>query len=283
MADALSRRPRIFSVIPLKKNLREKLLELQIKDTWYQEVSKSLREDEMKVPKYEDYSFDNDGLLRFRGRIYVPPNEEIRQLILNEAHHAVYMAHHGVKKMSADLKPLFFWKGMKKDIVNLVARCLECQRVKVEHRHPAGLLQPHAIPKSKWEVISMDFIVGLPMTPRSHDSIFVVVDTLTKSAHFIPVKTTYKAPEIARVFINEIMRLHGVPRKIISDRGAVFTGRFWTSFQEALGTQLNFSTAYHPETDGQSERTNQILEDMLLPSLAPPQVLLILGLLVDPN
>lgn len=109
----------------------------------------------------------------------------------------------------------------------------------------------------------MDFIVGLPMTSRRHDSIFVVVDTLTKSAHFIRVKTTYKAPKIARVFIDEIMRLHGVPRKIIYDRGVVSTRRFWTSFQEALGTQLNFSTSYHLETDGQTERTNQILEDML--------------------
>ena len=109
----------------------------------------------------------------------------------------------------------------------------------------------------------MDFIVGLPLTPRRHDSIFVVVDTLTKSAHFIPVHMTYQAPNIVRVFISEIVRLHGVPKKIISDRGSVFTGRFWTSFQEALGTQLNFSTAYHPETDGQTEHTNQTLEDML--------------------
>jgi transposase InsO family protein len=109
----------------------------------------------------------------------------------------------------------------------------------------------------------MDFIVGLPLTARRHDSIFVVVDTLTKSAHFIPVRTTYPAPDIARVFISEIVRLHGVPKKIISDRGSMFTGRFWMSFQEALGTQLNFSTAYHPETNKHTERTNQILEDML--------------------
>ena len=98
----------------------------------------------------------------------------------------------------------------------------------------------------------MDFIVGIPMTSRRHNSIFVVVDTLTKSTHFIPVKTTYKAPEIARDFINEIMRLHGVPRKIISDRGVVFIGRCWTNFQESLGTQLNFNTAYHTETDRQT-------------------------------
>ena len=109
----------------------------------------------------------------------------------------------------------------------------------------------------------MDFIVGLPLTARRHDSIFVLVDTLTKSAHFIPVRATYQTPDIARVFISEIVRLHGVPKKIISNRGSVFTGRFWKSFQEALGTQLNFSTAYHLETDGQTERTNQTLEDML--------------------
>jgi hypothetical protein len=173
--------------------------------------------------------------------------------------------------MRADLKPLFFWKGMKADIVNLVARCLECQQVKAEHRHPTGLLQPHAIPESKWEVISMDFIVGLPLTARRHDSIFVVVDTLTKSAHFFSVHTTYQAPDIARVFFSEIVRLHGVPKRIISDRGSVFTGRFWMSFQEALGTQLNFSTAYHPETDGQTERMNQTLEDMLRMSVMDQQ------------
>jgi transposase InsO family protein len=109
----------------------------------------------------------------------------------------------------------------------------------------------------------MDLIVGLPLTTRRHESIFVVVGTQIKSAHFIPLETTYQAPHIPRVFISEIVTLHGVPERIISDQGSMFTGRFWSSFQEALGTQLNFSTAYHPETDRQTERTNQILEDML--------------------
>jgi hypothetical protein len=93
--------------------------------------------------------------------------------------------------MKADLKPLFFWKGMKEDIVSYVVRCIECQQMKAEHRHPTGLLQPHAILESKWEVISMDFIVGLPLTTKINDLIFVVVDTLTKSTYFIPVCTTY--------------------------------------------------------------------------------------------
>jgi hypothetical protein len=166
------------------------------------------------------------------------------------------MAHPVVTKMREDLKPLLFWKGMKEDIVNYVARYLECQQVKVEYRHPTGLILPHAIPESKWEVISMDFIVGFPLTERTHDSIFVVVDTLTKSDQFIPVRMTYQAPDIARVFISEIVSLHSMPKRIISNRGLVFTGRFWMSFQEALGMQLNFSTAYHPENHGQTEQTN---------------------------
>jgi ribosomal protein L35AE/L33A len=99
----------------------------------------------------------------------------------------------------------------------------------------------------------MDFIVGLPLTTRKHDLVFVVVDTLTKSAHFIPVRTTYREPDTARFFIGEIVRLHGMSKRIISDQGLVFTGRFWMIFQEALGTQLNFSMTYHPETDRQTE------------------------------
>jgi hypothetical protein len=193
-------------------------------DDWYKEVKDFIRQNTMMVPKFEGFNVDNDELLRFKSRIYVLPNNELRSLILNEAHRVVYMAHTGVMKMRANLKPLFFWKGMKVDIVNYVARCLECQQVKVEHRHLTGLLQPHTIPELKWEVILMDFIVGLPLTVRKHDSIFVVVDTLTKSDHFILLHMTYQAPDIARIFISEIVRLHGVPKRIISDRGSMFIG-----------------------------------------------------------
>jgi hypothetical protein len=263
VVDSLSQRPRIFSFFPLQTNLREKILTLQLDDDWYKEVKDFIGQNTIMVPRFEGFMFDDDGLLRFKNQIYVPPNYKLRILILNEAHREVYMAHLGVTKMRENLKPLFFWKGMKADIVNYVARCLECQHVKAEHRHPTGLLQPHAIPESKWAVISMDFIVGFPLTARRHDSIFVVVNTLMKSAHFIPMHMMYQASDIDRFFISEIMRLHGMPKRIIFDRGLVFTGKFWTSFQEALGNQINFSTVYHPETDGKTKRTNQILEDML--------------------
>jgi hypothetical protein len=141
------------------------------------------------------------------------------------------MAHPEVTKMREELKPLFLWKGMMEDIVNYVARCLECHQKKAEHRHPTGLLQPHVIPESKWEIISMDFIFGLPLTERRHDLIFVVVNTLMKSAHFFPMSMTYQGPDIARFFSSEILRLRGIPKRIISNRGSMFTRQFWTSFK----------------------------------------------------
>jgi hypothetical protein len=244
-------------------NLCENILTLQHDDDWCKEVKDFIRQNIIMVPKFEGFTVENDECLRFKIQIYVPLNDELRSLILNEDHRAVYMVHPGVTKTREDLKPLFFWKKMKEDIVNYVERCLEYQQVKAKHKHLARLLQPHVIPESKWEAISMDFIVVFPLMTRRHDSIFVVVDTLTKSSHFIPVHTTYQAPDIAIFFISEIVRMHGMPKRIISDRGSVFTGLFWTSFQEALGTQLNFSTAYHRETDMQTEGKNQILEDML--------------------
>jgi hypothetical protein len=141
--------------------------------------------------------------------------------------------------------------------------CDTCHRVKAEHQRPAGLLQPLKVPEWKLEEIGMDFIVGLPRTRDGYDSIWVTVDRLTKVAHFIPVKTTYTGAKLAELYMSRIVCLHGVPKKIVSDRGTQFTSRFWGKLHESLDTKLNFSSAYHPQTDGQTERTNQILEDML--------------------
>jgi hypothetical protein len=135
--------------------------------------------------------------------------------------------------------------------------------VKAEHQRPAGLLHPLKIPEWKWEEISMDFIMGLPRTSARYDSIWVVVDRLTKVAHFVPVKTTYSGAKLAELYMARIVCLHGVPKKIVSDRGSQFTSRYWKKLHECLDTRLNFSSAYHPQTDGQTERTNQALEDML--------------------
>ncbi|WVZ94299.1 hypothetical protein U9M48_040205 [Paspalum notatum var. saurae] len=144
---------------------------------------------------------------------------------------------------------------MKREVTEYVALCDVCQRVKAEHQKPAELLQPLKILEWKWEEIGMDFIVGLPRTQSGFDSIWVVVDRLTKVAHFIPVKTTYSG--------GKIVCLHGVPKKIVSDRGTQFTSHFCKRLHKSMDTKLNFSSAYHPHTYGQTERTNQILEDML--------------------
>jgi hypothetical protein len=144
-----------------------------------------------------------------------------------------------------------------------VALCDTCQRVKAEHQRLDGLLQPLKIPEWKWEEIGMDFIVGLHCTQAGYVSIWVIVNRLTKAAHFIPIKTTYSSSKLAELYMSRIVCLHGVPKKIMSDRGSQFTSKFLEKLHESMDTKLNFSSAYHPQTDGQTERTNQILEDML--------------------
>ncbi|KAJ9541114.1 hypothetical protein OSB04_027620 [Centaurea solstitialis] len=152
---------------------------------------------------------------------------------------------------------------MKKDIAYFVERCVTCLQVKIEHQRPYGKLQQLPIPEWTWKHVTMDFVTKLPRTPKGYDTIWVIVDRLSKSAHFLPMKETYSMERLARLYIAEIVRLHGTPVSIVSDRDARFTSTFWQSFQREMGTRVNLSTAYHPQTDGQSERTIQTLEDML--------------------
>ena len=152
---------------------------------------------------------------------------------------------------------------MKIDVSEFVTKCLVCQKVKAEHQVPSRLLQPIKIPEWKWDRITMDFVCELSLTGRKHDLVWVVVDRLTKSAHFLPVRTDYSLDKLAELYIKEIVRLHRIPISIISDRDPRFTSRFWGKLQKALGTRLNFNTAFHPQMDGQSEIVIQILEDML--------------------
>ncbi|GJZ40706.1 reverse transcriptase domain-containing protein [Tanacetum coccineum] len=157
---------------------------------------------------------------------------------------------------------MYWWPGMKKEIAIYVSKCLTCAKVKAEHQRPSGLLQQLEIPEWKWEKIAMDFITKLPRSSSGHDAIWVIVDRLTKSAHFLAIQEDYSMEKLARLYIDEIFACHGVPTLIISDRDGRFTSRFWQTKQKALGTRLDMSTAYHPQTDGQSERTIQTLEDM---------------------
>ena len=152
---------------------------------------------------------------------------------------------------------------MKRDVVEYVARCLTCQQVKAEHQRPGGMLQPLEIPKQKWEEVTMDFMSRLSRSSEGYNSIWVIMDQMTKSAYFLPIKTTSLVKKLARLYLKEIVRLHGVLVSIVSDRDARFTSMFWKELQVGFGTRLKFSRTSHPQTDGQSERTIQTLEDML--------------------
>jgi hypothetical protein len=204
-----------------------------------------------------------DGILMFRDRIAVPDDWNLRWDLLAEAHRSKFSIHPGSTKMYKDMKQTYWWPGMKKDVADYVSRCLTCQQVKIEHQRPGGLLTNPEIAEWKWEQITMDFVTGLPLTRRKYDAIWVIVDRLTKSAHFLAMSKTTSLESLAKMFIAEIIRLHGAPLSIISDRDPRFTARFWKSLQQAMGTELRFSSAFHPQTDGQSERTIQTMEDML--------------------
>ncbi|GKC03760.1 putative reverse transcriptase domain-containing protein [Tanacetum coccineum] len=204
-----------------------------------------------------------DGTLCLNNRSWIPCFGELRALIMHESHKSKYSIHPGSDKMYQDLKKLYWWPNMKAEIATYVSKCLTCAKVKIEYQKPSGLLVQPEIPKWKWENITMDFVTKLPRTAAGQDTIWVIVDRLTKSAHFLPMREDDTLEKLTRQYLKEVVSKHGVPVSIISDRDGKFTSHFWKSLHKALGTRLDMSTAYHPETDGQSERTIQTLEDML--------------------
>nr|GEW49236.1 reverse transcriptase domain-containing protein [Tanacetum cinerariifolium] len=209
-----------------------------------------------------------DGTRCFGNRVWLPRFGRLRDLIMHESHKSKYSIHPGSDKMYQDLKLLYWWLNMKADIAMYVSKCLTCVKVKGEHQKLSGLLQQPEIPIWKWERITMDFVFGLTRTPSGYDTIWVIVDRLTKSAHFLPMKKIDTMEKLTQLYLKEIVCRHGVPILIISNRESHFTSRFWKSLQKALGTNLDMSTACDPQTDGQSERTIQTLEDMLRACIA---------------
>ena len=193
----------------------------------------------------------------------VPQSTDLREEILREFHCSRFVVHPGGTKMYQDLRRQYYWSGMKRHVGDFVRRCLTCQQVKAEHQKPAGLLQPLEVVEWKWKHVTMDFVTHFPRTPQRHDAVWVIVDRLKKSAHFLAVRMTFSLERFCRLYIREIVWLHGVPVSIVSDRDPRFTEHFWKSFQKAMGTRLTMSTAFHPQTDGQSERTIQVVKDML--------------------
>ncbi|GJY63372.1 putative reverse transcriptase domain-containing protein [Tanacetum coccineum] len=231
VADALSRKERLkprrvrAMSITIHSGLKTKILEAQ------SEASKDLKAPTEWLRGLErHFEQRDDGEIYFFDRIWIPSVGGVRKLIMDEAHTSRYSVHPGADKMYYDLRDLYWWPE---------------------------------ILEWKWEKITMDFVTKFPKSSSGHDTIWVVVDRLTKSAHFLPIREDYKTEKLAKIYTNEIVVRHGVPVSIISDRDGRFTSHLWQAFQKALGMRLDMSTAYHPQTDGQSERTIQTLEDML--------------------
>ncbi|GJT05348.1 putative reverse transcriptase domain-containing protein [Tanacetum coccineum] len=204
-----------------------------------------------------------DGTLCFNGRSWLPCFGDLRTVIMHESHKLKYSIHPGSDKMYQDMKKLYWWPNIKADIATYVSKCLTCAKVKAEHQRPLGLLVQPKIPEWKWDNITMDFVTKFPKSSQGYDTIWVIVDRLTKSTIFVPMRETGPLDKLARIYLKEVVTRHGIPVSIICDRDPRFASNFWKSLQYALGTNLDMSIAYHPQTDKQSERSIQTLDDML--------------------
>jgi hypothetical protein len=196
-------------------------------------------------------------------RLYVPNDLALQTRILQECHDAPTGGHLGKDKTVEQVKRRFYWPGMDKFIAQYVTSCDACQRNKPSQQAPMGPMMPLPIPARPWQQVSLDLITALPKSRSGNDAIVVFVDKLTKMVHYVPTTTTVTAPQLATLFMREVVRLHGVPESILSDRDPRFTAHFWKAFWSQLGTTLAMSTAYHPQSDGQTERANRTLEEML--------------------
>lgn len=196
----------------------------------------------------------------YRDRLFVPTS--LRPVILSAFHDPASVGHPGVARMLSSLSRTYSWPDMRADVLKFVASCDSCQRVKIDTKAQAETLQPLPVPDRPWSIIGMNFIVKLPRS-HSFDSVWVIVDHFTKGAHFIPCNESMNASDLAALFVQHFFRFHGLPDKIVSDRGPLFVSAFWLAVQKALHIKSAPSTAYHPQTDGQTERTNQTLETYL--------------------
>ena len=170
--------------------------------------------------------------LYYKSRLCVPDVQDLKKKLMYESHNTVYTMHLGGNKMYQDLKQYYWWRGMKKDIVEYVSKCLTCQQVKAKHQVPSGLLNPISITQWKWDNITMDFVSGFPLTQKKHDSVCVIVDRLTKSAHFLPVQLDYSMDRLAKMYMSEIVHLHGITVSRVSDRNPWFTSRFGKNYSQ---------------------------------------------------
>ncbi|KAJ9513664.1 hypothetical protein QJQ45_015424, partial [Haematococcus lacustris] len=216
---------------------------------------------------------DDHGLWRRTGKgtVMVPNDPELREYILHEMHDAAYAGHVGITKTLERLSRVFYWDTMRADVRHYVTTCDACQRDKTSTLKPGGLLNPLSIPDYRWESVSMDLITKLPSASHGFDAICVFVDRLIKMVHFVPCKESMNAKGFARLFVDNVFKLHGLPKDMVSDRGPHFYNTFWHHVQKLLGMRGSLSSSYHPQSDGQTERYNRVLEEMLRHYISPTQ------------
>ncbi|GJY61756.1 putative reverse transcriptase domain-containing protein [Tanacetum coccineum] len=262
MADALSRKEREplrvrALVMTIGLDLPNQILEAQTEarkpeNLKSEDVGGMLIEPSRELQKLrkEKLELRDDITLCLNNRSWLPWYGDLRTLIMHESHKSNYYVHPGSNKMYQEIKQLYLWPNMKADIATYVSKCLTCLKVKDEHQKPSGLLVQPEIPQWKWDNITIDFVTKLPKTSNGYDTIWVKVDHLTKSAHFLPMRENDSMGKLAKLYLKEVVTRHGIPVSIICDRDGRFTSGFWRAFQKALGTRLDMSTAYHPQTDG---------------------------------
>ncbi|MCO5612135.1 hypothetical protein L7F22_066397 [Adiantum nelumboides] len=256
VADALSRRPRNNAVSIAYNHDLTSMIDKYAEDNDYQGIMEGLTQGQVIEP----YSL-NEGFLLYENRLCV--TKDMRGKVMSESHEPPYAGHRGIQPTTKAILLYFYWPHMRQDIEDYVSKCIVCQKVKYERGKSSGLLQPLPIPDVPWQSISMDFVFGLPRSIQGNNGIWTIVDRFSKQAHFSPVKKTIKAKNMATMFISQIFKYHGMPSSIVSDRDPRMTSLFWQGLFENLGTKLNFSSAYHPQTDGQSEIANSIVLDLL--------------------
>jgi len=218
----------------------------------------NIREKEVvqALEKNDGVTWEEDRVAYMKGRVYVPNNKELREEILREHHDPVNIGHPGQHRMMELLKRTYWWLGLKEDVKKYVQGCFKCQQNKVQHQKKAGELHTLEIPQGLWQEISIDIIGPLPKSNRM-DAIVVIVDQFMKMIRLKATTMNVSSEGIANIYRDDIWKLHGIPRKILSDRGPQFASKFMEEFTKALGTKKQLSTAYHLQTDGQTERINQ--------------------------
>jgi len=262
VADALSRRPHPESELYAISRCQPNWI-LAILDAYQQDVqATSLLQHLSIAPGLNDPFTLRDGIIRKKGSIWLPANCTLQEQLLREFQATPMGGHSGVPVTLRRIKQLFVWKGMAKAVHRFVQSCVVCQQAKPDRAKYPGLLQPLPVPESAWQIISMDFIEGLPRSGR-FNCILVVVDKFSRFAHFVPLAHPFSAATVATTFMDHVFKLHGPPEQIISDRDRIFNSQFWQQLFALSGTSLHMSSSYHPESDGQTERVNQCLEGYL--------------------